>query len=93
MKARLSILESVCSNIGPSIFPTQDPKLHSALRKRVATAYSMSSILKFEQYIQGCLNLCFSKLKEHAEEGQMVDLTDWAAMLTYDIIGELGYGQ
>jgi hypothetical protein len=78
---------------GHNLFAEQEPKLHSALRKRVTAAYSMSSILKFEEYIQGCLDLCFVKFKSYAEQEKAVDLAEWTNALAFDIVGELGYGQ
>jgi cytochrome P450 len=77
----------------PSIFVEQEPKLHSALRKRVSVAYSMSAVLRYEKYIQGCIDLCLSKLKYYAEEGKIVEMSDWINAMAFDVVGELGYGQ
>lgn len=76
-----------------AFFAEQEPKIHAALRRRVSAAYSMSAILRFEKYIQACLDLCFSKLEGQAEAGNIVEFSDWTNALTFDVVGELGFGQ
>lgn len=79
-------------NSAPGVFATQNKKLHAFLRKRVSGAYSMSAILKFEQYIQSCLDLMMIRLKSHADKGDIVDMSNWTNALAFDVVGELGYG-
>ncbi|KAH7082090.1 cytochrome P450 [Paraphoma chrysanthemicola] len=74
-------------------FSTTDKKTHAFLRKRVTGAYSMSSILKYEQYIQSCLDLLFHRLQEHAGSGQAVDIAHFTDAFAFDVIGELGHGE
>lgn len=76
----------------PGLFSTQDKRLHAHLRKRVSGAYSMSAILKFEKYIQDCLDLMLCQLKKHAEAGNTVNMSEWTNALAFDIVGELAYG-
>lgn len=79
-------------NAGPALFNVQDKKLHSFLRKRVSAAYSMSSMLRYEEYMQECLDLMMKKFKKHAQAGNIVDMARWTNHLAFDIIGTLGYG-
>lgn len=53
----------------------------------------MSSILKCEQYIQGCLDLLMVRLKAHAAAGHIVDMANWTNAFAFDVVGELAYGQ
>lgn len=73
-------------------FSARDRKQHSFLRKRVSSAYSMSAILRYEPFIQGCLDTMLSKLHKHAEGGTTVDMAKWTNALAFDIVGELGFG-
>jgi cytochrome P450 len=75
----------------PGLFATRDRKEHAFLRKRVSSAYSMTSLLKFEGYVQSCFDLLFEKLKKHA--GEIVDMAEWTNAVAYDIVGELAYGE
>jgi cytochrome P450 len=76
----------------PAFFSVRDRKLHSFLRKRVSSAYSMTSILKYERPIQELLDLMIQKLRKHAEAGNVVDLDPWAGAFAFDVVGRLGYG-
>lgn len=80
------------SNNKPGMFSTRSKEEHSFLRKRVSPAYTMSSILRYEQYIQPCLDLMMSKLKRHADQGHIVDLSDWTSWLAFDTVGTLAFG-
>ncbi|KAK5054410.1 hypothetical protein LTR84_001300 [Exophiala bonariae] len=76
----------------PGLFAEQDKKLHAYLRKRVSGAYSMSAILKFETYVQGCLDLMLVGLKKHSDKGNTVNMANWTNALAFDVVGELAYG-
>ncbi|KAH7388967.1 cytochrome P450 [Cadophora sp. MPI-SDFR-AT-0126] len=76
----------------PAFFPARDRKLHSFLRKRVSSAYSMTSILKYEQPIQDLLDLMVEKLKLQAKAGNAINLGEWTGALAFDAVGVLGYG-
>lgn len=80
-------------NSGPGIFATTDVKEHSFLRKRVSGAYSMTAILRYERFIQGCLDLLLQQLKKHADLGETVDMATWTNAFAFDVVGELGYGE
>ncbi|KAI1245470.1 hypothetical protein MGN70_012360 [Eutypa lata] len=77
----------------PSLFPGQDKKVHSFLRKRVAAAYSMSTVLRTEKHIQSCMDLLWRQLKKHADTGHPVDMSNWTSYLAYDVVGELAFGE
>lgn len=74
------------------LFSTQNNKEHAFLRKRVSTAYSMTSILKFEEHIQSCLDLFITQMQKHAELSKPVNMSEWTNMLAFDVVGELAYG-
>lgn len=78
-------------NTAPGLFATQDRKEHAFLRRRVSAAFSMTSILKFETYIQGSFDLLFDKMRKYS--GQIVDMSEWTNAVAYDIVGELAYGE
>ncbi|KAJ5382246.1 hypothetical protein N7517_000157 [Penicillium concentricum] len=79
-------------NAGANVFSTQDNKEHAFLRKRLSGAYSMTSILKFEQYIQSCLDLFMIQMQKHVGLGKPVNMSEWTNMLAFDVVGELAYG-
>ncbi|KAF9894565.1 hypothetical protein FE257_006450 [Aspergillus nanangensis] len=78
---------------GRGVFSEQDHNTHSFLRKRVSAAYAMSSILKYEVYIQSCMDLCFEKLRKYAAAGEIVNMSEWTNALAFDVVGELAFGE
>ncbi|KAF2228074.1 cytochrome P450 [Elsinoe ampelina] len=76
-----------------SIFSETDKSYHSFLRKRVSQAYSMSSMLKYETYIQRCLDLLLHRLWDMARSPIDIDIASWTNALAFDVVGELAYGQ
>ncbi|KAL2864115.1 cytochrome P450 [Aspergillus lucknowensis] len=74
-------------------FAQQDEAKHSARRKLVNNIYSMSSVLESEQYIDTCTEVFLSKMAKFAEKGQVVDLGEWIQWYTFDVVGELFFGQ
>lgn len=76
----------------PTFFSVRERKLHSFLRKRVSSAFSMTAILKYEQPIQSLLDLLIQKLKLQADAGNTVDMSEWANAFAFDVVGMLGYG-
>jgi cytochrome P450 len=73
-------------------FAATDPREHAFLRKRVATAYTMSTILSLEYQIQGIANQLWVKLHEIARTGTAIDLQIWANFFAFDVVGQLGLG-
>jgi cytochrome P450 len=76
----------------PALFPARDRKVHAFLRKRVSAAYSMSSILRYEPFIQGCLDLLIVRLQEYASRGEEVNMSNMSNAFAFDVVGELAYG-
>ncbi|KAF9887684.1 hypothetical protein FE257_009637 [Aspergillus nanangensis] len=77
----------------PQLFSELDKVHHGFLRKRLSSAYSMSSIMKYEAYIQTCLDLLWTRLSRAAAVSPVVNMSEWANALAFDVIGELGYGE
>lgn len=76
----------------PSLFSIRDKKMHTYCRKRVAGAYSMTSVLRYEPDIQRCLDLLVTKLEDHAGQGVIANLSEWTSAFAYDVIACLAYG-
>ncbi|KAK1726533.1 cytochrome P450 [Colletotrichum acutatum] len=79
-------------NTAPQLFWELDKKHHNFLRERLASAYSMSSVHKYEVHIQACLDFLVRKLKKYAQNGETVDMAIWTNAFTFGVVGELGYG-
>ncbi|KAB8256643.1 cytochrome P450 [Aspergillus pseudonomiae] len=59
-------------NIGDEkvgIFAVRDPKAHHTEKRKIASLYSMSSVVKMEAAVNGCLELLTEKLQEISRYG------------------------
>jgi hypothetical protein len=77
--------------MGPGFFAEQDPHLHVFLGKPVAQAYTMTSVISMEKYIQNVLDLLLFRMGQHA--GTVINFTKYTSMFAFDVVGELAYGE
>lgn len=80
------------SDVAPAFFAARDRALHAFLRRRVAAAYAMTTLLKNETAIQNLLDLLFRRLSAHAAAGTPIDMSEYTNAFAYDVVGELAYG-
>jgi hypothetical protein len=64
----------------PDNFTCQNEKVHAERRRIVSHVYSLSNVLKSEQYIDECSDLFVDRLAEFAEANQPIDLGLWLQM-------------
>ncbi|KAL3446982.1 cytochrome P450 [Aspergillus insuetus] len=74
-------------------FSQQDEGKHAARRKFVNNVYSMSSVLESEQYIDACTDVLLDKMGKFAKSNRVIDLGEWIQWYTFDVVGELFFGQ
>jgi cytochrome P450 len=73
-------------------FHSIDVAEHAFLRKRVASAYSMSTILALEPGIQDVSFAVWEKLDEAANHKRHIDMHEWASYFAFDVVGKLTLG-
>lgn len=56
--------------------------MHRALRSRVSAAYSMTSILSMEPFIQQVADKTRAKFRGFADSGRVIDLAEWVPYFT-----------
>ncbi|CEI61762.1 unnamed protein product [Fusarium venenatum] len=82
----------IVSNMTISFFATRDKNVHRFLRSRVASAYSMTSILTMEPLIQNVMDFNLQKLGELADEGNSFSIDKMVNYFTSDVVGQLAIG-
>lgn len=75
------------------IFSCKSDKKHGQRRRIIASIYSMTNVAKSEEYVDSCSELLVERLGQFAKSGKPCDLGEWLHWYTFDIIGELFYGQ
>mgnify|MGYP003662515469 CR=1 FL=1 len=76
-----------------SLFADLNPHHHSVQRRKFASAYSMTSLVSYEPYVNDCLSLFITRFSELAHSGCSVDLAHWFQCYAFDVIGEITFGQ
>ncbi|KIX93851.1 uncharacterized protein Z520_10476 [Fonsecaea multimorphosa CBS 102226] len=74
-------------------FSRRDEKVHADRRRYVNNLYSMTTILESEQCIDSCSEVFLPKMAKHADQCTVVDLGEWIQWYTFDVIGELFFGE
>ena len=67
----------------------RDPKKHNTKRSNVASAYTLSNVLKNESVIDEIIELMEQRLIDMSQQNQQVELGQWLHFLTFDLLGEV----
>ncbi|OIW22882.1 putative cytochrome P450 pisatin demethylase [Coniochaeta ligniaria NRRL 30616] len=76
-----------------NLFSTRDPVYHREQKKKVAGAYSLTSLLESEAAVDSCTQLLTSRLDEWAATGKPVDLGEWLQYYAFDVVGEVTFAK
>ncbi len=66
----------------------RDPKLYAPMRSNVASAYTLSNVMKNEPMIDGTIKPMEQRLDGLCQRNQPVDLGLWLNFLAWDLLGE-----
>jgi hypothetical protein len=75
------------------LFTQTDEAAHAAERRFVANAYSMSSLLEMEPYIDGINEEFSSRMAGFANIPTAVNRAFWLQAYAFDVVGELAFGR
>jgi hypothetical protein len=76
-----------------NLFGTTDEEYHRKLKRPVANAYSLTTLLSSEQAVDSCTQLLVSQLTRFADGNTPVDFGEWIQFYTFDTVGELTFGR
>lgn len=78
-----------------SVITSIDPEQHAHMRKILAPAFTARALKAQEPFIQRYVNLLVERLHEAATspEKEEVDMHAWFNFTTFDIFGDLGFGE
>ncbi|KAF4453905.1 hypothetical protein F53441_3430 [Fusarium austroafricanum] len=88
-------IQSISWNKKPqmNLFSTRDPVYHREQKKKVAHAYSLTSLLGSEAAMDSCTELFVSRLDEWAATEKPIDLGAWLQYYAFDVVGEVTFAQ
>ncbi|KAK5673651.1 hypothetical protein LTR17_027909, partial [Elasticomyces elasticus] len=76
-----------------NLFALSDPERHSKERRKVASLYSMSTLISYEKYVDSCNSLLCGKLENFALSGELINVPLWMQFYAFDVIGEMTVGK
>lgn len=65
---------------------------HRRQRRHLAHAFSEAALVEQQAYVLKYVNIIMDKFSQRAKDGKEVNVVDWFNFLTFDIIGELAFG-
>ena len=66
---------------------------HAAERRLVANAYSMSSLLEMEPYVDSAIEEMSARLAGFVNTPTEVNMAFWLQAYAFDVVGELAFGR
>ncbi|TVY12611.1 Pisatin demethylase [Lachnellula arida] len=75
-----------------NLFSDLNPHRHAFQRRKFASAYSMSTLVSYEQYVNDCTALLIQRFDELAHSHQIINFYHWLQCYAFDVIGEITFG-
>ncbi|KAJ5192417.1 hypothetical protein N7449_008559 [Penicillium cf. viridicatum] len=75
-----------------NLFSERSSKKHAEDRKKVASLYSMTSLVAYEPFVDDCIEIFKHRLDEFAMKGQLIDMGHWLQCYAFDVIGMITFG-
>ena len=76
-----------------SMVTTPNHADHARMQALLRGAFTEKALQDQEGIIQSYVNLLISRLRETASSGTAVNMVDWFSYVTFDVIGDLGFGE
>ncbi|KAI3329533.1 cytochrome P450 [Ustulina deusta] len=77
---------------GWNLFADRSIQRHANTRRQLQSAYSMTSLVSYEPYVDQCAEIFTQRLSEMSEARVAVDLGHWMQCYAFDVIGQITYG-
>ncbi|KAI4100175.1 MAG: hypothetical protein LQ339_005581 [Xanthoria mediterranea] len=75
-----------------ALFTVRDPEHHGQMRKQFSHDFSAKALAKQQDVIQHFIDMMISQLDKHCTQAPG-DMKDWYNFCTFDIIGDLAFGE
>ncbi|KAL4996290.1 cytochrome P450 [Aspergillus recurvatus] len=78
----------------PGIYAAQDEAVHRSLKRPVAGAYAMSTLVSFEPHVDTAMRVFCEQLESRVgDRSEICDFEKWPQMFAFDVIGELTFSR
>jgi hypothetical protein len=69
----------------PTLFAEHDPRRHSASRRKVASAYSMTNMVSLKTFVDSCTEILLEKLHTFARNDVLIHVPHWTQCYAFDV--------
>ena len=76
-----------------NLVSTRDPAQHTEWKNLLGTAFSGKSLNEQESMVQTCIDMLIHQLHKNGSKPGGTNVVDWYVNTTFDIIGELAFGE
>jgi cytochrome P450 len=78
----------------PSLFSTTSEPFHAQFRRSVNSAFSMSTLIQYEPFVDSTTDLFLSQTEKlYAGTEESCDFARWLQFYAFDVIGEMTYSK
>jgi cytochrome P450 len=73
----------------------RDPAVHARKKRNLTAAFSSKALAEQEPIVQACLDRFVEKIGPLSRKrgGQGINVVEWLEMITFDILGEMAFGE
>jgi cytochrome P450 len=75
------------------LFGGRDERVHGQHRRLISSIYSLDQLKKLEPGVDTAVTLFIDRLEEVTKEGASVDMSKWAQLFAFDVIGEVTFSK
>jgi cytochrome P450 len=75
------------------LFGGRDEKVHGQHRRLISSIYSLEQLKKLEPGVDTAISLFIQRLREVTKGGAPVDMSKWAQLFAFDVIGEVTFSK
>lgn len=75
------------------LFGGRDEKVHGQHRRLLSSIYSLDQLKKLEPCFDTAISLFISRVGEVTKNGEPIDMSKWAQLFAFDIIGEVTFSK
>jgi len=72
-----------------TLFSDRNPERHAAQRRKLGSAYTLSTLVSYEPFVDNCIDILITRFQELAQAGIEVDVGHWLQCYAFDVIGEI----
>ncbi|KAL4793892.1 pisatin demethylase [Aspergillus venezuelensis] len=75
------------------LFSMVNVQTHASRRRKVASLYSMSSLVSYEPAVDKCISLLVDRFGEVSAQGKSASIPHWMEYFAFDVVGSISGGE